>query len=127
MDFVQDQLATGRKIRILSVVDTFTRVSPAIDPRFSDRAENVFEALDRACAGNGYPKTIRVDQGSEFVSRDLDLWAHAPGVTLDFSPPCKPTDNAFAESFNGKVRGGVPLCALVPGYQRRRAKMRDLA
>jgi putative transposase len=104
MDFVHDQLATGRKIRILTVVDTFTRVSPVIDPRFSYRAENVIEALDRACAVSGYPKTIRVDQGSEFVSRDLDLWAYARGVTLDFSRPGKPTDNAFIEAFNGRFR-----------------------
>jgi len=48
--------------------------------------------------------TIRVDQGTEFVSRDLDLWAYQRGVTLDFSQPGKPTDNAFIESFNGKFR-----------------------
>ena len=79
MDFVHDQLATGRKIRILTVVDTFTRYSPVIDPRFTYRSENVVEALDRACARLGYPKAIRVDQGTEFVSRNLDLWAYAHG------------------------------------------------
>ena len=52
----------------------------------------------------GCPKTIRVDQGSEFASRDLDLWAYARGVTLDFSRPSKPTDNAFIEAFNGRLR-----------------------
>jgi putative transposase len=52
----------------------------------------------------GYPKTLRVDNGPELVSRDLDLWAYQRGVTLDFSRPGKPTDNAFAESCNGKVR-----------------------
>jgi putative transposase len=104
MDFVHDQLATGRKIRILTVVDTFTRFSPIIDPRFSYRAEHVVEALDRACAASSYPKVIRVDQGSEFVSRDLDLWAYSRGVTLDFSRPGKPTDNAFIEAFNGRLR-----------------------
>ena len=52
----------------------------------------------------GYPKTIRVDQGSEFVSRDMDLWAYQRGVTLDFSRPGKPTDNAFIEAFNGRFR-----------------------
>jgi putative transposase len=52
----------------------------------------------------GFPAAIRVDQGSEFVSRDLDLWAYQRGVTLDFSRPGKPTDNAFIESFNGKFR-----------------------
>jgi putative transposase len=104
MDFVHDQLATGKKIRVLTVVDTFSRYSPVIDPRFSYRAENVVATLERVCAETGYPKTIRVDQGSEFVSRDLDLWAYAKGVVLDFSRPGKPTDNAFIEAFNGRLR-----------------------
>ena len=52
----------------------------------------------------GYPKSIRVDQGSEFISRDLDLWAYQKDIVLDFSRPGKPTDNAFIESFNGKFR-----------------------
>ena len=104
MDFVHDQLATGKKIRVLTVVDTFSRFSPVIDPRFSYRAEDVVGALERVCASVGYPKSIRVDQGSEFVSRDMDLWAYARGVTLDFSRPGKPTDNAFIEAFNGRLR-----------------------
>lgn len=104
MDFVHDQLATGKKIRVLTVVDTFSRFSPVVDPKFSYRAEDVVATLERVCAKTGYPKTIRVDQGSEFVSRDLDLWAYAKGVTLDFSRPGKPTDNAFIEAFNGRFR-----------------------
>src|ERR1700735_1700774 len=79
MDFVHDQLATGQKIRVLTVVDTFSRFSPAIDPRFSYRAEDVVATLERVCDAMGYPRTIRVDQGSEFVSRDLDLWAYTRG------------------------------------------------
>jgi putative transposase len=104
MDFVHDQLATGPKLRILTVVDTFSRFSPVIDPRFSYRGENVVATLTRVCKVIGYPATIRVDQGSEFVSRDLDLWAYQNDVTLDFSRPGKPTDNAFIESFNGRLR-----------------------
>jgi putative transposase len=104
MDFVHDQLATGRKIRVLTVVDTLTRYSPAIDPRFSYRGEDVVQILEKVCTELGYPATIRVDQGSEFVSRDLDLWAYTKGVTLDFSRPGKPTDNAFIEAFNGRFR-----------------------
>ena len=64
MDFVHDQLATGRKLRILTVVDTFSRLSPVIDPRFSYRGENVVATLDATCRKIGYPKTIRVDSGS---------------------------------------------------------------
>ena len=62
------------------------------------------ETLERVCSRLGYPQSIRVDQGPEFVSKDLDLWAYAKGVELDFSRPGKPTDNAFIESLNGKFR-----------------------
>ena len=104
MDFVHDQLALGNKTRVLTVVDIFSKFSPVIDPKFSYRAEDVVRTLERVCGEIGYPRTIRVDQGSEFVSRDLDLWAYAHNVTLDFSRPGKPTDNAFIEAFNSKVR-----------------------
>ena len=104
MDFVHDQLATGQKLRVLTIVDTFSRFSPAVDPRFSYRGEDVVTTLERICKAVGYPKTIRVDQGSEFISRDLDIWAYQKGVVLDFSRPGKPTDNSFIESFNGKFR-----------------------
>jgi putative transposase len=104
MDFVHDQLATGQKLRILTVVDTCSRFSPAVVPRFSFRAPDVIDVLENVCTEVGYPTSIRVDQGSEFISRELDLWAYIKGVTLDFSRPGKPTDNAFIESFNGKFR-----------------------
>ncbi|MEM9221901.1 MAG: integrase core domain-containing protein, partial [Pseudomonadota bacterium] len=104
MDFVHDQLATGRKLRVLTIVDTFSRFRPAVDPRFSYRGEDVVRTLEAVCAEVGTPKTIRVDNGSEFISRDLDLWAYRYGVTLDFSRPGKPTDNGFIEAFNSKFR-----------------------
>jgi putative transposase len=104
MDFVHDQLATGRKLRVLTIVDTFSRFSPALTPRFSFRGADVVEVLERVGRDMGFPATIRVDQGTEFVSRDLDLWAYQRGVTLDFSRPGKPTDNAFIEAFNGRFR-----------------------
>ncbi len=104
MDFVHDQLVTGRKLRVLTIVDTFSRFSPAIVPRFSFRAPDVVEVLERVGREAGFPQRIRVDQGSEFVSRALDLWAYQRNVTLDFSRPGKPTDNAFIESLNGKFR-----------------------
>ena len=65
---VHDQLATGKKIRVLTVIDTFSRYVPVLDPRFSYRAEDVVRALEQVCPKMGYPKTIRVDQGCEFVS-----------------------------------------------------------
>ncbi|MCS3476093.1 putative transposase [Bradyrhizobium elkanii] len=104
MDFVHDQLATGHKLRVLTIVDIFSRFSPVLQPRFTFRGSDVVAILERACKEVGFPATIRVDQGSEFVSRDLDLWAYQRGVTLDFSRPGKPTDNAFIEAFNGRFR-----------------------
>jgi putative transposase len=97
-------MATGRKLRVPTVLDIFSRYSPAIDPRYTYRGENVMQVLERTCAEIGYPRTIRVDQGSEFVSSDLDLWAYARGVTLDFSRPDQATYNAYIEAFNGRFR-----------------------
>jgi putative transposase len=104
MDFVHDQLFDGKKLRVLTIVDTLSRVSPAVDVRHTYRGSDVVETLERGAIEFGYPKTIRVDNGPEFVSKELDLWAYMKGVTLDFSRPGKPTDNAFIESFNGKFR-----------------------
>jgi putative transposase len=125
MDFVHDQLATGRKIRVLTVVDIFSRYAPIIDPRFSYRGEDVVQTLERVCAKTGYPSTIRVDQGSEFVSRDLDLWAYSNGVTLDFSRPGKPTDNAFIEAFNGRFRAECLNAHWFLSLEDAREKMED--
>lgn len=104
MDFVHDQLFDGKKIRILTVIDTFTRFSPVIEARFNFRGSNVVDVLECASREVGFPKTIRLDNGPEFISKELDLWAFMRGVTLDFSRPGKPTDNAFIESLNGKFR-----------------------
>jgi len=104
MDFVHDQLATGQRLRVLTIVDTFSRFSPALQPRFTFRGADVVDILEKVAGEVGLPATIRVDQGTEFVSRDLDLWAYRHGVTLDFSRPGKPTDNAFIEAFNGRFR-----------------------
>lgn len=125
MDFVHDQLAMGKKIRVLTVVDIFSKFSPVVDPRFSYRAEDVVMTLERVCGHLGYPRTIRVDQGSEFVSRDLDLWAYAKGVTLDFSRPGKPTDNAFIEAFNSKFRSECLNAHWFMSLDDARSKMED--
>ena len=79
----------------------------AFDIAMTNHDPVAFEEAARAVGFKGlglYPESIRVDQGSEFVSRDLDLWAYRRGVTLDFSRPGKPTDNAFIEAFNGHLR-----------------------
>jgi putative transposase len=104
MDLLSDQLFDGTRIRSLTIVDAHSRISPAIDARLSRRGADVVEALERATTRHGLPQQMRLDNGPEFIGRDLDLRAHARGVVLDLSRPGKPTDNAFAESSDGKVR-----------------------
>ncbi len=84
MDFEHDQLVTGRKLRILTIVGTYSRLSPVTDPRFHYRGENVVQTRERVCWKVGYPKTIRVVNGREFISRDLDFGAYAHEVMMDF-------------------------------------------
>ena len=104
MDFMSDELFDGRRIRLLTIVDLFTRESLAIEVGQRYRGRDVADALTRLAATRSLPKTIRVDNGPEFTSKALDQWAYANGIILDFSRPGKPTDNAFIESFNGSVR-----------------------
>ena len=104
MDFMYDELFDGRRIRLLTIVDLFTRESLAIVVRQRFPASEVVQALDRIAGQRSLPKTIRVDNGTEFTSKVFDRWAYENQVALDFSRPGKPTDNAFIESFNGSVR-----------------------
>ena len=104
MDFVSDTLFNGTPIRILTVVDCHTRESLSVEPRASFPAYRVVEALDRIARQRGLPKTIRCDNGPEFAGRVLDQWAYFNGVELDFSRPATPTDNAYIESFNARLR-----------------------
>lgn len=104
MDFVADRLADGRQIRMLTLVDNFSRVSPAIEVDFSLTGKRVVEVLERLKKTCGLPKVIKVDNGSEFISKAMDEWAYRHEVKLEFSRPGQPTDNAFIESFNGRLR-----------------------
>lgn len=104
MDFVSDELYTGQRIRTLTMVDAYTRESPAIEVGIGLRGYDVVRVLERAVENHGMPKVIKVDNGPEFISKDLDLWAYTKGVRLEFSRPGKPTDNAYIESFNSRFR-----------------------
>jgi putative transposase len=104
MDFMSDALADGRKLRLLTVIDLFTRESLAIRVGTRFTSGQVAEVLAGVALGRGVPREVRVDNGPEFTGKMLDLWAYLHDVTLDFSRPGKPTDNAFIESFNGRVR-----------------------
>lgn len=104
MDFVHDQLASGRKIRLLTVVDHFSRESVAIETGYALRAADVTRTLARLKLTRGLPRVILVDNGAEFSGNDLDRWAHENGVQIHFIRPGKPTENAYIESFNGRLR-----------------------
>jgi putative transposase len=104
MDFMHDQLFDGRRFRLLTLVDNFTRESLAIEVDRSLGGRHVVEVLQRVSQKRQLPKTIRVDNGPEFTSKILDQWAYLNGVELDFIRPGKPTENALIESFNGRVR-----------------------
>ena len=104
MDWMHDELFDGKRLWVLTVVDTWSRVCPVMRVCRSATAMVVVDALEEARRHFGLPHTIRVDQGCQFTSKELDLWAYANGITLDFSRPGKPTDNAYAESFNASAR-----------------------
>jgi putative transposase len=104
MDFVHDQLLDGRKFRVLTVVDQWSRQSAILEARFSFTGKDVVAALERVRETAGLPDSITVDHGTEFMSRAVEAWAFYRGVKLDVTRPGKPTDNAHIESFNGRVR-----------------------
>ena len=104
LDFMADQWVDGRLFRALTVVDIYTRESLAIESGQSLKGEDVVMVLNRLLVHREAPKVLFCDNGSEFASQAMDLWAYRNGVRIDFSRPGKPTDNAFVESFNGTLR-----------------------
>jgi putative transposase len=104
MDFVTDALADGRKFRSLTIVDDFTRECPAIEVDTSLTGPRVIRVLERLAATRGLPGGIVCDNGPEFAGHALDAWAHQRGLKLLFIEPGKPVQNAYAESFNGRLR-----------------------
>jgi putative transposase len=104
MDFMQDCMANGRRFRILTIVDDFTRECPAIEVDTSLPGARVVRALDRLAFLRGLPRMLVMDNGSEFTGRVLDTWANRNGVKMHFIDPGRPMQNAYVESFNGKFR-----------------------
>jgi putative transposase len=102
IDFVSDQLANGRRFRVLNVVDDFSRECVLQIVDFSISGHRVTRELDNL--NRPLPKTIVCDNGPEFTSKAMFFWAKRTGVKLHFIQPGKPTQNAFVESFNGKFR-----------------------
>lgn len=104
LDFLQDALASGRTIRLLSVIDVFTREALALEVDTSLPGTRVVRVLDRLGGARPLPAQIVLDNGPELISRVLEQWAHHHAVTLHFIDPGKPVQNAFCESFHGRVR-----------------------
>lgn len=104
MDFVSDAISSGKVIRMLTLVDDCTRESPVIEVDTSLGGLRVCRVLDGVVAERGKPEAIVVDNGPEFRSRVLAAWSEERGIRLEFIQPGKPVQNAYVESFNGRLR-----------------------
>jgi putative transposase len=104
IDFMSDAYGERNLLRILTMVDDFTRISPGIVAQRSITGKAVTECIDQAIIGCGYPKRTRVDNGPELTSRLFHQWALSRGILIEHIRPGKPQDNAFIESFNVKFR-----------------------
>jgi len=104
MDFVMDALASGRRIKILTIVDDFTKEAIDVVPEQGISGQRVTRILEQAGRFRGFPQAIRTDQGPEFTGKALDQWAYEHGIDLKLIQPGKPTQNAYIESFNGRFR-----------------------
>jgi putative transposase len=104
MDFVADSIVTGRRFRALAIVDDYSRECPVIEVDTSLGGARVVSVLERLAETRGLPNVITTDNGPEFTGRALDEWAYRKGVKLNFIRPGKPIENAYAESFIGRLR-----------------------
>jgi putative transposase len=104
MDFVFDRVATGRSIKCLTIVDDATHESVAVVPEHSMGGVHLVRVMDEICAKRGRPLIIRTDNGKEFTGTAMLTWAHRNGVDLRLIEPGKPNQNAYIESFNGRLR-----------------------
>jgi len=104
MDFVSDQLYDGKRFRVLTLIDLFTRECLATYADKAIKGEGVCAILRHVSQERGTPRCIKVDNGPEFISRALDAWTYDRKIQLVFSRPGTPTDNAHIESFNGSLR-----------------------
>jgi putative transposase len=104
MDFVFDRIASGRTLKCLTVVDDATHEAVAVVPEHTIGGDHLTRILDWICSRRGRPKMIRSDNGAEFTGKAMLTWAHRNGVALRLIEPGKPNQNAYVESFNGRLR-----------------------
>jgi putative transposase len=123
MDFVADALFDGRRLRALTVVDNYTRESLAIEVDQNLKGEDVVNTLNRIATQRGLPATIKVDNGSEFISKAMDKWAYERRIELDFSRPGKPTDKCQGGKVQWTVTAEVLERTLVLSLEDARPKI----
>ena len=104
MDFVHDQLANGRKFRVLTVIYKWHGQCVGLQADYSLTGQSVVYAMNRTALSRPLPIAITIDHGTEFTSKAVDECCYLRGVKLDFIRPGKPTENGFIESFNGRLR-----------------------
>ena len=104
LDFMHDSIGQSRKLRILPIIDTYTKECHRIEVDRSIGGRRVTEVLSEVASMQGLPENIVIDNGPEFISNAMDEWAYTREVTLHFIRPGKPVDNAFMESFNARLR-----------------------
>ena len=104
MDFMSDSLTDGRSIRTFNVVDDYNREGLNIDVDLSMPARRVIQSLERLIQWRGKPKSIRCDNGPEYISQALRAWAQASDIEIKYIQPGKPTQNAYVERFNRTVK-----------------------
>lgn len=104
MDFMHDQLVDGRTYRLFNVLDDFNREGLTIEVDLSLPAERVTRALDQVIEWRGKPRVLRCDNGPEYISGTLAIWAEMRGIHLSFIQPGKPQQNAYIERYNRTVR-----------------------
>lgn len=103
-DFVFDQVVSGRKLKMLTLIDEYTRECLAVEVASSITAAGVRRVLERICREHGFPQMIRSDNGSEFIAAATAEWLAANNIAPVFIAPGKPWQNGKCESFNGKLR-----------------------
>lgn len=104
MDFMADQLVDGRPFRTLNILDDFNREGLTIEVDFSLPSERVVRTLNQVISWRGRPDAIRVDNGPEYISATLQIWAAQCGIELMYIQPGKPQQNAYVERYNRTVR-----------------------
>ena len=104
MDFMHDQLETGRSFRLLNVIYDFNREALGIEIDFSLSALRVIRALEQIISWRGKPKVIRCDNGPEYISYALQTWAESKHIKIEYIQPGNPQQNAYVERFNRTVR-----------------------